>query len=736
MVALNLLECPHDMLRPNLPTRISPIFDWDNERWPFYKSRSMWRTYNLGIRLASFLLEQPFVLDYFSKALFAPVQDGYFPNEDGWLVKKRYLADITHNADTRARTKKALENLIAPMFCFKIPQLCPIENRDYILNPELKEQVSGSFAFTTSNGSFQPNNIPTDPTGHFNWSNYGGYGVSIYLNEEFYNYGVKHEFKAHVRGTQVPQKYIARGLHTEALHLRINLLFALVLLHELCHVIDELRHYIEMPQLAAADCWGNKIPFFGRPAGPVYYRANNKREEWGYDFELWLTGGVVLTSVIATARHPKDPEFVLPIYGLYATSDGLWQEKPGSFVLAYPINMYWVANWFRKEMIKAMGHTDKADDIFPPHCRWTHCHVYIAESSEPNDVGGWTLWKKNAPGVPRNSHLVKIMTTTFVPLPDFDLDVLVIDPSPEATDAWHPSEQVIQKLHGSPELVPGALLTGAANNSLAPLAPASTTFNPFMNGFTGTQVYNNPLITSFNPYTNTFQGPRVYNNQSSNINSAPNASSAAASPVNQLTTYQPFMVSTIGVVNNPAPGHFIAGSAPLDQNNDSLSNIDPYILSISNNAPSNTHHTNVPTYNSAAFSNTPFANISNSSTGSSNQWSNNQPTSFSQPPGLPPDPNSQRIPSGFLYVLPVPTQPPQPQQQLAPAPTVFTGPMFPPPPLQANHGGNPTPHAGPSTSSQFVSNPQPPYHFGPYSYPAWDPDHPYGADDADDDDQN
>jgi hypothetical protein len=451
IISMNLVECPADMPKPNLPQAIHPLFQWSIERWPFPQSEKFWQTYKLGIRLASYLMEQTFVLDFFTKALYAPVLEGAFYDTDGNLVQKRYLSDsIKYDDETRLMTHIALINIIAPLFSIQIPDMDPNSTHDIATYSDIWPVFDKSYGVTAGNGSYMPALPPKDPSGALDFSHWGKYGISIYLNQQFYEYGVTHRYRTPlVNGQWSSKSYHHDPSEDDAFYLRANYVFAMTMMHELAHVVDMLRHCRAYHNpLSLDDPFSHFMVEKGKT--PVFFRANAVREEWGFDLELYLTGGLVVQSFVpftpsGTPRNSnasKDsPSFFLPVFGVLGTTNGWWQSHPERYTAFFPLNMYWVANWFRRENIQEMTKTVKANDIFPAKAKWTNCPFYILDSSY---LGFFMLENRKNPLVQLSGKLVTHMDNSDPNANPLDLASRIETEKGQATTKLHSRQGGVQ----------------------------------------------------------------------------------------------------------------------------------------------------------------------------------------------------------------------------------------------------------------------------------------------------
>jgi hypothetical protein len=332
------LEANSPLPVPNLTAQVHPNFDFSLDRWCLGHAQhraAFVAAYDLGLRLASTILESDRVVKWIGDIVFASMKER--PSQNPNNRPDLYLEAKTWTRRSAQETRWFLRSIVPHWWKIKIrPVSRSVQG----------EVTRGVYASVSDTGTFQvssDNNVDC-------LSHRQGYGLDVGFNHGFIEYAVR------VSHMSVRDKADPAFM---ALDQRTQLLFAFVLLHEFIHIIESLITTSCISPIGATNPQFRIVS----PSSVVYphhycihLRQDAGSNEWGGVFEAEIFG-------IAIHPEPQNPNYPAPgpfrwyptpIFGLYGSEpvtsvnqDGEYEHGPGSRQLLAP--MQYVNWWFQED---------------------------------------------------------------------------------------------------------------------------------------------------------------------------------------------------------------------------------------------------------------------------------------------------------------------------------------------------------------------------------------------------
>jgi hypothetical protein len=343
LVQCGALEAGSLLPESNLPINIHPAFDWTPERWVEGSQNLMnafMKTYNLGLRLASILIESPLILHHWARLLHADIAESVQlpPLQDN--LPELYLCNPPITMQMVRRTKKVLRQVLPHWFKVRVGTLeAPIH--------------------TDNSSSSKPPACFAETADACDWEVEPEHACDMFKHREFLGCNVTFNNSYGQHAIQHVCMSLEEAEHPAqaALHLRMQLQFAFHLLHEFSHVIENLRTVNVDLEVDPDDAQGLKAFFFVKhPVSKEVYpqnyclhlRSDIRSNEWGGVFEQDVLG--ISINPAHVAAH-----VVIPVLGLLSVPSYVSVDHEGDYEKADASNSYkvasmnWVAWWFRTE---------------------------------------------------------------------------------------------------------------------------------------------------------------------------------------------------------------------------------------------------------------------------------------------------------------------------------------------------------------------------------------------------
>ncbi|KAF2668918.1 hypothetical protein BT63DRAFT_413403 [Microthyrium microscopicum] len=222
------------------------------------------QAFDLGLRLASYLLDTDEVLSFYTKA-----SEGNFITTGTGANRRVHVEDVNMTPQLIKRTKDYIKSRL---FMQRLHFSMEGHNEHFTRFGQVLKDT-GNLAAT---GSIKKNLEMWEAT---------TFKVGIAFHPDYAAYAAKYH-----------PLIAGQSLATRSEHLRINFDFAVVLLHEICHIFEYIRS-----------------PFANnRPAddfsdlGSIHMDQLKKSDEWGDGFEQTLFGGYHAPGKSTDIRLPKD----------------------------------------------------------------------------------------------------------------------------------------------------------------------------------------------------------------------------------------------------------------------------------------------------------------------------------------------------------------------------------------------------------------------------------------------